>query len=259
MIVNAHLYGAHVQTGRTLLPEHTRLVIDEAHEFEDSIVGSLSIELTEGRLANLARVHDRSVAGRREVATSLRSAGQMLEATLEGLARDGSGPVSQVRLREGWAPSSERRRRHVVARGGPGAQQLAACCQGSRSDARAATASTAPCVWPKGVLGDAQALLGEQGSGRSAGSSPRANGRHAVRLTRIDVAATLRAAGVGGLRADRRVLLGHPRSWNRTTAGTRRRVPGGGLAVRLREPGACCTCRSWRCRTTRCGPNRSPR
>jgi len=35
VVVNAHLYAAHLQSGGTLLGEHQVLVVDEAHEFEE--------------------------------------------------------------------------------------------------------------------------------------------------------------------------------------------------------------------------------
>ncbi len=45
----------------------------------------------------------------------------------------------------------------------------------------------------EGVLGDAQSLLGSQGAGTVCWVESTRNGRHALRLTRIDIAATLRA------------------------------------------------------------------
>ncbi|HTN99408.1 MAG TPA: DEAD/DEAH box helicase, partial [Microthrixaceae bacterium] len=93
LVVNAHLYGAHIQTGGSLLPEHSQLVIDEAHEFEDSIVGSLSIELTPARLENLLRIHRRCVAEDDKVVKALRSAAEGLE--------DSLAAVGAMRLRDG--------------------------------------------------------------------------------------------------------------------------------------------------------------
>lgn len=193
VVVNAHLYGAHVQTGRTLLPEHTRLVIDEAHEFEDSIVGALSVELTEGRLTNLARIYERCVADDEKVARSLRSAGQMLEAMLTGLSKDATGPGAQVRLHDGLgaelsgvvatAVSAADRalnslRRAAKLHSGQGASK-------HRVDRAVRVA--------EGVLGDAQSLLGKVERGTVCWIETSAGGRHAVRLTRIDIAATLAA------------------------------------------------------------------
>jgi ATP-dependent DNA helicase DinG len=192
VVVNAHLYGAHVQTGRTLLPEHTRLVIDEAHEFEDSIVGSLSVEMTEGRLANLARVHERCIADEAKVGTSLRSAGQMLEALLTGASADASGPSSQVRLRDGLGKELAA----VVATVASAADRA---LNSLRRAAKLAGQSSArhrldrAVRVAEGVLGDAQSLLGSQGPGTVCWIESTRSGRHALRLTRIDIAATLRA------------------------------------------------------------------
>lgn len=205
VIVNAHLYGAHIATGRTLLPPHTQLVIDEAHEFEDSIVGSLGIELTEGRLANLARVHDRCVAESDKVAASLRSAGIGLDATLEGLATkaEGSGPrrsggadaartFRTLRLTEGLPPDLQKVVSTAAAAADRALNSLRAAANAAgdgptrhRIDRAVRTAES--------VLGDAQALLVEHGPGSVCWVEPTRGGRWALRFTRIDVAATLRA------------------------------------------------------------------
>lgn len=192
VVVNAHLYGAHIQTGRTLLPEHSRLVIDEAHEFEDSIVGSLSVELTEGRLSNLARVHSRCVADEDKVATSLRSAGQMLEAILTGMTAEAPGPAAQVRLREGLGSELSA----VVSTAAAAADRALTSLRRAAKHAGESTArhrlDRAVRV-AEGVLGDAQLLLGEQGAGMVCWIETTRGGRHTLRLTRIDIAATLRA------------------------------------------------------------------
>jgi ATP-dependent DNA helicase DinG len=191
VVVNAHLYGAHIQTGRTLLPEHTRLVIDEAHEFEDSIVGSLSVELTEGRLANLARVHERSVADETKVGTSLRSAGQMLEALLTGMSTEATGPTSQVRLRDGLDTELSAVVSTVVAAADRALNSLRrAAKHAGQTNARHRIDRAVRVA--EGVLGDAQALLGSQGAGTVCWIESTRNGRHALRLTRIDIAATLK-------------------------------------------------------------------
>ena len=55
IVVNTHLYGAHLASGGMVLPEHDVVVFDEAHELEDICATSLGLELTAGRFANLAR------------------------------------------------------------------------------------------------------------------------------------------------------------------------------------------------------------
>ncbi|MGH9083784.1 MAG: ATP-dependent DNA helicase, partial [Acidimicrobiales bacterium] len=51
VVVNTHLYGAHVASGGTVLPEHDVVVFDEAHELETVMTASLGVELAPGRLA----------------------------------------------------------------------------------------------------------------------------------------------------------------------------------------------------------------
>ena len=196
MIVNAHLYGAHIQTGRTLLPHHTRLVIDEAHEFEDSIVGSLSVELTEGRLANLARVHGRCVASddaggpKDKVGTSLRSAGQMLESLLTGMTADGSGPATQLRLRDGLGSDLTAVVSTAVAAADRALNSLRRAAKHAGQGSARHRIDRAVRV-AEGVLADAQSLLGALEPGSVCWIESTRGGRHALRLTRIDVAATL--------------------------------------------------------------------
>ncbi len=49
VVVNSHLYGAHVASGGNVLPPHDVVVFDEAHELEDIASSSLGLELTAGR------------------------------------------------------------------------------------------------------------------------------------------------------------------------------------------------------------------
>jgi ATP-dependent DNA helicase DinG len=56
VVVNTHLYSLSVEAGGALLPEHDVVVIDEAHQFEDVVSNTFGLELTGGRLTNLARV-----------------------------------------------------------------------------------------------------------------------------------------------------------------------------------------------------------
>ncbi len=56
VVVNTHLYGLHLASGGALLPDHDVVVIDEAHQLEDTISATSGLELTAGRFAALARV-----------------------------------------------------------------------------------------------------------------------------------------------------------------------------------------------------------
>ena len=55
VVVNTHLYGMHLATGGAVLPEHDLVVIDEAHQLEDTVAATAGVEMTGGRFAALAR------------------------------------------------------------------------------------------------------------------------------------------------------------------------------------------------------------
>ncbi len=56
VVVNTHLYAAHLLSGGGVLPPHDVVVIDEAHALEDIASASLGFELTSGRIRALARL-----------------------------------------------------------------------------------------------------------------------------------------------------------------------------------------------------------
>jgi ATP-dependent DNA helicase DinG len=62
VVVNAALYGAHLSTGRTLLPAHDVVVFDEAHQLDGQLSRSLGVELSAGRLRGIAQLARRSGA-----------------------------------------------------------------------------------------------------------------------------------------------------------------------------------------------------
>jgi len=53
VIVNTHLYGAHLASGGAVLPPHDVVVFDEAHEIEDVMTQSLGVDVAPGRLRAL--------------------------------------------------------------------------------------------------------------------------------------------------------------------------------------------------------------
>ncbi|MGH9179830.1 MAG: ATP-dependent DNA helicase, partial [Acidimicrobiales bacterium] len=55
VVVNTHLYGAHLAGGGHVLPEHDVVVFDEAHALEDVAAESLGLELGAGRVRAVAR------------------------------------------------------------------------------------------------------------------------------------------------------------------------------------------------------------
>jgi ATP-dependent DNA helicase DinG len=54
VVVNTHLYGAHLASGQVVLPEHDVVVFDESHELEEVMTASLGVEITPGRFRALA-------------------------------------------------------------------------------------------------------------------------------------------------------------------------------------------------------------
>jgi ATP-dependent DNA helicase DinG len=55
VVVNTHLYGMHLATGGAVLPDHGLVVIDEAHQLEDTVAATAGVEMTAGRFTALAR------------------------------------------------------------------------------------------------------------------------------------------------------------------------------------------------------------
>lgn len=55
-VVNHHLFGAHLRSDGALLPDHEALIVDEAHELEDTLAASLGVDVSPGRLRGLASV-----------------------------------------------------------------------------------------------------------------------------------------------------------------------------------------------------------
>jgi ATP-dependent DNA helicase DinG len=53
VVVNTHLYGAHLAAGGGVLPPHDVVIFDEAHELEEVMTDSLGVELAPGRFRAL--------------------------------------------------------------------------------------------------------------------------------------------------------------------------------------------------------------
>jgi ATP-dependent DNA helicase DinG len=54
VVVNTHLYGAHLASGGAVLPPHQVVIFDEAHEVEEVMTDSLGVEIGPGRFRALA-------------------------------------------------------------------------------------------------------------------------------------------------------------------------------------------------------------
>ena len=83
VVVNTHLYGAHLASGGAVLPEHEVVVFDEAHELEEVMTASLGVEVTPGRFRSLVTAA-RPLVELRDAALleSLATAGDRLGALL---------------------------------------------------------------------------------------------------------------------------------------------------------------------------------
>lgn len=54
VVVNTHLYGAHLASGGAVLPPHRVVIFDEVHALEDVLTESLGVEIGAGRFRALA-------------------------------------------------------------------------------------------------------------------------------------------------------------------------------------------------------------
>ncbi|MGI8662133.1 MAG: ATP-dependent DNA helicase [Acidimicrobiales bacterium] len=55
VVVNLHLYGLHLASGGAVLPEHDLVVIDEAHQLEETISATAGLEIAGATFTALAR------------------------------------------------------------------------------------------------------------------------------------------------------------------------------------------------------------
>ena len=82
VVVNTHLYGAHLASGGAVLPSHDVVVFDEAHEMEDVMTQSLGVDLAPGRLRALHAAARPLLGG--DEAPGLDDAADRLRALLAG-------------------------------------------------------------------------------------------------------------------------------------------------------------------------------
>jgi ATP-dependent DNA helicase DinG len=85
VIVNLHLYGLHMASDQMLLPEHDVVVIDEAHQLEDTISATSGLEMTGGRLGALARL-TKAILAEEQLVADVAAAGSRLAAELQPFA-----------------------------------------------------------------------------------------------------------------------------------------------------------------------------
>ncbi len=95
VVVNTHLYSLSLEAGGVLLPDHDVAVVDEAHQFEDVVSATFGLELTGGRLANLARVAAAIVADPKTTVDLEHAATRLSEALSEQVGRRLRGVLDQ--------------------------------------------------------------------------------------------------------------------------------------------------------------------
>ncbi len=130
VVVNTHLYGAHLASGGAVLPEHDVVVFDEAHQLEEVMTASLGVEVTPGRFRSLVIAARPLVEPRdAEQLEALASAGDRLGALLgervgtRVLQDDPRGPGDDRELAEALARAAELSRRVTDALRRGGAQR----------------------------------------------------------------------------------------------------------------------------------------
>lgn len=62
VIVNYHLYGAHISSGGFIIPEHDIVVFDEVQQLESVMSDSVGVQISPGRLSSLSAVVRKVIA-----------------------------------------------------------------------------------------------------------------------------------------------------------------------------------------------------
>ena len=195
VVVNAHLYAAHLQAGRMLLGDHDVLVIDEAHEFEDAMVGALGVSVGPGRLRALARTFLRNVAESPGGAGGLEAAADELDASLRDAHSDAHAEHRSGRLRgdlpEELAHALADARIAVDAATNALLDVAKAARESSRATARHQLERAVRSA--ESLSDDLDSITGTLAAGQVRWISESATGRLQLQLTRIDIADALRA------------------------------------------------------------------
>jgi len=81
VVVNSHLYAAHLASGGNVLPPHTAVVFDEAHTLEDTLAGAFGVRLTPFRVRRAA-ARARAAGAEGDLTRRLDRAADALESAL---------------------------------------------------------------------------------------------------------------------------------------------------------------------------------
>ncbi len=196
VVVNTHLYGAHLASGRAVLPEHEVVVFDETHELEEVMTDSLGVEVTPGRFRVLA-LAARSLVEPRDVdlVTSLQVVGDELGALLVDrvgsrvLHEEAEPPVNDAAIAEALLRAADVARRVTDALRRGGVQGSLMATEDGGKDADRASRRTRAVTAASLLTDDLQRLLG-RGDGEVAWvDGTRRNIR--LRLSPIDVGPAL--------------------------------------------------------------------
>lgn len=90
VVVNTHLYAAHLASGGNVLPPHTAVVFDEAHTLEDTFAGAFGVRLTPYRV--------RRAAGRARAAGATADLTRRLERAADALDSALGAPAEATRV-----------------------------------------------------------------------------------------------------------------------------------------------------------------
>lgn len=93
VVVNTHLYSLSLEAEGAFLPDHDVVVIDEGHQFEDVVSATFGLELTGGRLVNLARIAGAIVEDPKTTADLEKAGTRVSEALAEHVERRLRGPL----------------------------------------------------------------------------------------------------------------------------------------------------------------------
>ena len=119
VVVNTHLYGAHLASGGAVLPEHDVVVFDEAHQLEEVMTSSLGVELTPGRFRALVTAARGLVEQRdADLLDALAAAGEQMGSLL------GDRVGTRVLHEAGRPPAEDRELTELLTRAGELARRL---------------------------------------------------------------------------------------------------------------------------------------
>ncbi|HEV7865319.1 MAG TPA: ATP-dependent DNA helicase, partial [Acidimicrobiia bacterium] len=98
VVVNTHLYAAHLTSGGNVLPPHTAVVFDEAHTLEDTFASAFGVRLTPYRVRRAA-ARARAAGATADLIRRLEKAGDALDTVL-------GEPTEAIRVDPSAGPDS---------------------------------------------------------------------------------------------------------------------------------------------------------